>query len=136
MIQSYPPPPYNFSPNQDPPPSAGSFNPSTPSQWDILPKAINFVAISKLNEGVRGTYVIDPTIYVPEALLPPLEWFETTRKNLSLQTMNGGVQAEIWIVGNIETYADMKKDNPVVVKLSSLNGGIKTKIVRLFPYNP
>jgi hypothetical protein len=70
--------------------------PALPTNLSARPG--NFMHISKANSAVRGTYVVDPTLAVPEAVLSPRAPDAGPRDNLSLESQNGSVDVDVWIV--------------------------------------
>lgn len=85
---------------QDSPPP---YLPSSSSTSEILASssssnfvASNFVVINRQNEGIKAAYVLDPTMVIQPSMLPPLDAGEE-RKNLSLQSKNGAVEADVTI---------------------------------------
>jgi len=65
----------------------------------ISVKPSNFLYISRINAPLRGSWLIDTSLSIPSSLLPPLAVGETEsiRKNLSLTTTNGHLDADITI---------------------------------------
>jgi hypothetical protein len=119
------PPPAYSKPQPELPPVAG---PATvPLAVIPIPDSVkpsNFLSLSRGNTQIKGTYVIDPRIKVPQPLLPPLaeDETETTRRNLFLHTSNGSIEAEVFIVGD----GDHKQKVNMLVKSS--NGSVVMKL--------
>ncbi|KAJ7624256.1 hypothetical protein DFH06DRAFT_1445927, partial [Mycena polygramma] len=88
------------------------------------PKATNFLSLNRDNESIKGTYAIDPSVKVPEFLLPPLAAGETeaTRPNVYLHTTNGSIDVNVFLVG----CGDAKRRVDIV--LESSNGSISVKL--------
>ena len=95
----------------------------------------NFLYIVGKYNYIQGTYVIDPSLHIPEQYLPPLdtglgimrgEW-----KNLYLRNDddNGTVDLDLWIVGceSSETVRDPMRRTKMCV---SAQGSVTIKIVR------
>lgn len=123
------PPPYDSS--TSPPPNASlSITPTSSAPKEqpdvpINPPLSNYVALDKRDGGVKGVWYIDPSLSVPESLLPPLESEESSaRKNLMVRTHNGNITAEIYLLG--------KGDERALMEVGSHNGGVTVKVVRLF----
>lgn len=49
---------------------------------------------------MKDTYVIDPSMTIPESVLAPLEKNEV-RKNVFLKCSHGSINADVWLVGNV-----------------------------------
>ncbi|KAJ7594860.1 hypothetical protein C8J56DRAFT_450512 [Mycena floridula] len=117
----------NVASNSDelPPPYVGgpSALPALPPSRVFRGKPGNFVTISRLNGSVTLTQVIDATLDIPAALLPPIPEGETSRRNLDLQSKNGSVDADISLVPN-----DLGRRTKLFLK--SLNGHVKAVIHR------
>lgn len=80
------------------------------------------MTLDKRNGGIKGVWYIDPSLPVPESLLPPLEPDGySTRKNLVVRTHNGGVTAEIYLLG--------KGDERALMEVGTHNGGVTVKVV-------
>ncbi|KAF7350169.1 hypothetical protein MVEN_01319400 [Mycena venus] len=89
-------------------------------------KPTNFVSLSRGNNSIKGTYVIDPCIKIPQPMLPPLAADETeaTRRNMHLHTSNGSIDVDLFVVG------DGKYKQKVNISLKSSNGSIVARLVR------
>ncbi|KAF8189458.1 hypothetical protein K438DRAFT_1832622 [Mycena galopus ATCC 62051] len=109
------PPPAYSKPQPELPPVAG---PATvPLAVIPIPDSVkpsNFLSLSRGNTQIKGTYVIDPRIKVPQPLLPP--------RNLFLHTSNGSIEAEVFIVGD----GDHKQKVKMMAKSS--NGSVVVKL--------
>ncbi|KAJ7036703.1 hypothetical protein C8F04DRAFT_463730 [Mycena alexandri] len=125
-----PPPAYtNDSSDNDsksPPPPPGTAE-SLPPPFLSVPntaKPTNFLSLSRGNQPIKGTYVIDPRIKIPQFLLPALAADETesTRRNAFLHTSNGSIDVALFVVGD----GDHKQK--VNVLLKSSNGSIVAKL--------
>ncbi|KAF5324294.1 hypothetical protein D9619_011390 [Psilocybe cf. subviscida] len=117
--------------NQDPPPTYASLQ--SPSPPAIVAKTINYVSISRQHNNVRETLIIDPALFVPYFLRPPLLPGETedTRKNLRLESTHGHVYADITLLERVEEVGDVAKSNSnkrVQMRMKSTHGGITAKI--------
>ena len=92
----------------------------------------NFISISKINGAVQGTWVINPGLVLPSALLPPLEKGETeeTRKNLSLDSRNGAIDADVYVLPPPSTSSALVKPRQrVTIHAKSWNGAVTVKLV-------
>jgi hypothetical protein len=74
--------------------------------------------------------VIDPSIKIPQSMLPPLAAGETeaTRRTLSLDTTQGTIDVDLFVLGD----ADTKRSADVLLK--STSGPITANLVR--PHAP
>jgi len=114
---------------QEPPPTYASLQPS--SSADSVVKTVNYVSITRVHNSVRETLIIDPSLFIPPFLRPPLSLGETegTRKNLRLESTHGHVNADITLVQNTNTDAHSSKRNVrVTMAMRSTHGGITAKI--------
>ncbi|KAF8957386.1 hypothetical protein BDZ97DRAFT_1846538 [Flammula alnicola] len=103
---------------------------------DIKPS--NFIHLSRPNSSVKGTWLIEPTLNIPSAFLPPLPSGETdeTRKNIFLESRNGSVDADIFVVPtSTEALARIKHHKRVYIHTTSRNGSVTTKIHEVTPLN-
>jgi len=118
-----PPPAYSNSQSQA---IAGPINniplPVIPIPGSVKPT--NFLSLSRGNGSIKGTYVIDSRIKIPQFLLPPLAADETeaTRRNVYLHTSNGSIDADFFVVGD----GDYKPKVNILVKSS--NGSIVARL--------
>lgn len=81
----------------------------SPLSMPDIPRS-NYVWIKRANSAIKGTYLIDPNLVIPEALLAtrqaeadaegatPVDGQESARKNLLLESAHSSVNADIWIV--------------------------------------
>jgi hypothetical protein len=124
-MKDYPPPAYFNSRSQAVAGPSERELPPIPAVPDTV-KPINLLSVSRPNGSIKGTYVIDPDIKIPQSLLPPLAADETeaTRRNAYFHAKNGSIKVDIFIVGD----ADSK--HPADILIDSSNGSIKTKLVR------
>jgi len=128
-----PPPLYTASDSQIATSSTQSPSRNLP---DIKPS--NFVYLSRANSSVKGTWVIDPSLSIPSSFLPPLVSGETeeTRKNIFLESKNGVVDGEIFILPtSTDSLSAMLHRQRVLVRGSSRNGSVTTKIHDVSSYS-
>jgi len=87
-------------------------------------KPTNFLALSRGNNSIKGTYVIDPRIKIPQPMLPPLAADETeaTRRNMYLHTSNGSIDVDLFVVG------DGEYKQKVNISFKSSNGSISARL--------
>ncbi|PPR05493.1 hypothetical protein CVT26_009060 [Gymnopilus dilepis] len=123
------PPPMYFGPGQEseiPSTSTACLERYVPNE-----RPSNFISISKINGAVQGTWVINPGLVLPSALLPPLEKGETeeTRKNLSLDSRNGAIDADVYVLPPPSTSSALVKPRQrVTVHAKSWNGAVTVKL--------
>ncbi|KDR72720.1 hypothetical protein GALMADRAFT_143005 [Galerina marginata CBS 339.88] len=117
---------------QEPPPTYASLQ-SSPSSSEIVAKRVNYVSITRLHSSVKETLIVDPSLFVPLFLRPPLGSGETeeTRKNLRLESTHGHIHTDITLVEHTENPNEIpssKKNKRVVMHMKSMHGGITAKI--------
>ncbi|KAJ7181975.1 hypothetical protein C8R46DRAFT_1186849 [Mycena filopes] len=126
-----PPPAYTTdskAPSKTPPASGFGVEPLPPQAQPLtVPNTVkptNFLSLSRGNQSIKGIYVIDPRIKIPQSLLPPLAADETesTRRNVFLHTSNGSIDVALFVVGD----GDHKQK--VNMLLKSSNGYIVAKL--------
>jgi len=131
--------------DSDPPPGYSEFYEaqaasSTAAQYPPAPpntKPSNFIRILQPNSKIKGSWTIDPALRIPTAFLPPLAPNETeaTRQNLNLESRNGTVDADVYIIPTRE--ADQKPSNQrVTMHTSSTNGSVTTMVHDMIASGP
>ncbi|KAJ3512411.1 hypothetical protein NLJ89_g3541 [Agrocybe chaxingu] len=121
----------------DPPPSYTPFDSSESSQSgprfplprDVKPS--NFTSLSIANSAIKGTWVVDPTLVIPKEFLAPLAKDETeeNRKNLLLESKNGAVDVNIFVMPmRADALSVMKDRKRVITHCASRNGSVTAKI--------
>ncbi|PPR05487.1 hypothetical protein CVT26_009054 [Gymnopilus dilepis] len=119
--------------NQEPPPTYASLQ-TAQSSSEIVAKTVNFVSISRVHHSVKETLILDPSLFVPIFLRPPLlpDETEETRKNLRLESTHGHVYADVTLIPARDDSADAagssKRNKRVVMHMKSTHGGITAKI--------
>lgn len=86
-----------------------------PSNLEHLERSVpnaqpcNFESISRRDSSIKGTWLLDPMLSIPSEFLPPLPQgeSESTRKNLSLQTRDGSINADIFVL--LTTAEELQK---------------------------
>ena len=99
-------------------------------------KTANYVSITRTHSSLRETLIIDPSLFIPLFLRPPLTSGETeeTRNNLKLESTHGHVSADVTLAENISTEIhSSQRNNRVKMLMRSTHGGITAKIV-CFPF--
>lgn len=119
--------PPEYTPSDPAGPSTSSAAPSS-SQPPPDAQRTNFLLISRVHKEVRGKWVIDPTLSLPAAVLPPLAEGET-RLNAKLESANASVHGSIWIVPGTSTAE--ARVGPATVEAKTAYGTIRLKVVRL-----
>lgn len=97
-------------------------------------RTANYVSITRTHSSVKETLIIDPSLFIPPFLRPPLTSGETeeTRRNLTLESTHGNVNADITLVENTNTEThSSQRNNRVKMLMRSIHGGITAKIVSL-----
>ncbi|KAF8198488.1 hypothetical protein BJ912DRAFT_27513 [Pholiota molesta] len=127
-------------PNQEPPPTYASLQPSGGAPPPAVAKTTNYVAITRLHTSIRETLVLDPALFVPPFLRPPLAPGETEagRRNLRLESTHGHVYADVTLApaGGEEVgeereergKVEVGRRRKVLMQLKSTHGGITAKI--------
>ncbi|TDL24528.1 hypothetical protein BD410DRAFT_786043 [Rickenella mellea] len=124
------PPPYASSSASDQAPSTST---APYAQPPPLPRQ-NHLSIKRASGQLKGTWIIDPELKLPEAVLAPLQPNEV-RKNLELVSDFGAINAEVWIVRKdrsreSEEYGGGKTENvwPATVTVMGKNGAVKVRM--------
>ncbi|CAA7268865.1 unnamed protein product [Cyclocybe aegerita] len=121
----------------DPPPTYTPFDSSGSSQSGArfpLPRDVkpsNFTSLSIGNAAIKGTWVVDPTLVIPKEFLAPLAKDETeeNRKNLLLESKNGSVDANIFVMPmRADALAVIKERKRVIIRCASRNGSVTARI--------
>ena len=107
----------------------------------------NFVHISRRDGSIRGTYVIDTSLSIPEDLLSApqdaqargkvigdISGESDIRPNLKLETKDGSINANVWLVPHTESQ-DARVGNSIENERASIDaftkdGSITVKLVR------
>jgi len=116
--------------NQEPPPTYASLQPSSSATSVVRPA--NYISITRTHSSVRQTLIIDPSLFVPPFLRPPLIPGETeeTRNNLRLESTHGHIIADVTLAENTdnEIQSSQKKNNRAKMLMRSTHGRINAKI--------
>ena len=95
----------------------------------LLPEGVrptNFLSISRTSNSIEDTWVIDPTLQISAALLPPLEGNET-RKNAKIESTHGSIDAHVWIAPGTTTPEGAREQSTLYFK--SQHGSVRAKVV-------
>ena len=84
----------------------------------------NYLSVSKRGLGVEGQYVIDLSLPPPPPLAPGI-LSDQDRKNLSLYTTSGPIDADIQII-----HDGVMSEKRVSMELCTDNGVVRAKLVR------
>jgi hypothetical protein len=131
--QDLPPPAYDASTTlQQPLASYGT----PPQETRIIPPPANFVSIVRKDNSIRENFAINPDMVIPLSFLPALADGETEseRKNLGLQTRDGSIDTEIWLINNESTRiqeSGVQGLRRTALLMSSRDGDVSAKIVGL-----
>ncbi|KAG1771980.1 hypothetical protein EV702DRAFT_629757 [Suillus placidus] len=131
LAEEAPPPSYyNNTSNQDA--IAGASSSSIPLQPTFKSKPTNYLHLFNENSAIKGGYIIDPGMNIPASLLPPLcpEESEVDRKNLSLHSKNGSVNAEIWLLGarDAQPFGSKKPTKRTILDIGSEHGTVTARV--------
>lgn len=82
-----------------------------------------FLTFNRTSASIKGKFTVNPYLHVPAALLAPVpvpsgrdrEGTEGARKNLKLEVENGGIDAEIFLVGEPDQHLDSE---PAILRTS------------------
>lgn len=95
-------------------------------------KSSNFVSISRNNGSVKDRWLLDTGLMIPASQLPPLPAGETedSRKNLSIESRNGEIVADITLAQhNPGREAKTLGRRRATIYARSSNGSVTTKLV-------
>ncbi|KAF5349277.1 hypothetical protein D9756_009437 [Leucocoprinus leucothites] len=121
---------------QEPPPTYASLQHATSSSQTLSgpgENPTNYLSVTRVHESVRESITIDPTLYVPAFLLPPLSPDETPteRRHLRFESTHGSISANVKIApcfGNERCKVRMF--------MRSTHGGISARIQGKEPRHP
>jgi len=87
---------------EDTPPTYDSIRPipsasTSPSSPEGL-NPTNYVTIMRKHEAIKADFVIDPSLRIPDALLPPLPSGQNDRNNLHLESYHGSIKTEVHVM--------------------------------------
>lgn len=106
----------------------------------------NFTRIKRTNSSIKGTFVIDAGLIVPDELLsvpprPPSSSDSSdeetgkpaqtdAQKNLYLESINSSITADVWLVDNETDVGQERSLKRADLELRSRNGSVNLKLVR------
>jgi hypothetical protein len=95
------------------------------------------VHIDRGHDVIKGTYVIDPSLFVPASFLAPHPESSGPRPNLRVRTENGGIDIDVYVVlgtrPGMGARAGLKAPERVLIQAESTNGSISLRPVRPTP---
>ncbi|PBL03439.1 hypothetical protein ARMGADRAFT_1069974 [Armillaria gallica] len=116
---------------EEPPPSYEE--PSTPVIESVVPsntKASNYVNIQRYMNNIEESFFIDPTLRLPQALLPSLKAGETedTRRNLSIGMTMGSIDVDVTIVYNEGFSQSSETKRRVILVVKCTMGSVNMRL--------
>lgn len=82
-----------------------------------LPKAVNYLFVERAD--ITGTFVIDPNLTIPAAILPPMQGKgDSQKENLKLVS-NKAIQADIWLVNAHQDRLGPNAQCPALLTVTS-----------------
>ncbi|KXN82764.1 hypothetical protein AN958_02203 [Leucoagaricus sp. SymC.cos] len=120
----------------DPPPTYASLQQATSSSQSLSAPGgnpTNYFSMTRVHESIRETVIIDPALFIPAYLLPPLAHDETpnSRRHLRLESTHGSISANVKIVPNFGG-----ERCKVRMLMRSTHGGITARIQGKEPRHP
>jgi len=88
-------------------------------------KPSNLVHLSRANESVKGSWLIDPSLSIPSTFLPPPP-AEGVRSNIVLESKNGAIDADIYLLST--SHSDKNTSKFILIHTQSDNGSVKTRL--------
>ncbi|KAJ3563674.1 hypothetical protein NP233_g8788 [Leucocoprinus birnbaumii] len=121
---------------QEPPPTYASIQQATSShQASSVPgeNPTNYISITRVHDSVKETVTLDPMLYVPPLLLPPLSQDEVPgdRRHLRFESTHGSINATVKIV---PCFGPGKCK--IRMFMRSTHGGISARILGKEPRHP
>jgi len=89
-------------------------------------KPTNFVNLNRANEAIKGSWLIDPALCFPPSFLPPPPPTNEARSNLSLESKNGAIDADVFLVPT--SHSNKNTSNVIFIVTQSNNGSVKTRL--------
>ncbi|KAH8115110.1 hypothetical protein DFH11DRAFT_146740 [Phellopilus nigrolimitatus] len=125
------PPPYAPSSSETSPAETSASGARPLPQTPNLP-ASNFSLIKRDNESIKGTYVVDPGLRIPDELVPSALDFdgEDGRKNLQLESKNGSISTVVWLV---DSDSGEEQKRRALIDVKSQSGSISVKMNAITP---
>ena len=108
-------------------------------------KPTNYVELSRKNErprgrSIKGTFTINPYLHIPDSLLSRFfpKAGRNHRPNLSLDVENGGIDVDIYLVGDVSSAEGHEYTQRTTLYLSNTGDGtsVKFPIIAKIVSNP
>ena len=96
-------------------------------------KPSNYVNLNRANESIKGSWLIDPSLSIPESFLPPPPT-EGARSNVILESKNGAIDADIYLLST--SHSNKNTSKFIVIQTQSNNGSVRTRLVGLIRVYP
>ncbi|KAF7985463.1 hypothetical protein HWV62_5221 [Athelia sp. TMB] len=111
-------------PTLDPPPvyTPGSASNSQPPTGAMSMRATNFLMLDRERQSIKGQYVIDPSIIIPESLLP-INSSEGERRNVMLKSTYNPIDVDITLLNPRHPMG-----KPTTLDLNSTHGSVNLKL--------
>jgi hypothetical protein len=113
-----PPPAYDDDP---PPPHSAE---QLAAQLNVRP--CNFVAIEKVHDSVKGTFLLDPTLVIPSAVLAPLPEDASERDHLRFTSTHGSIAVDVYAAAGSAATELV----PTTILARSTHGSVTLRLVR------
>jgi len=122
-------------PNDSPPPyldveAPSAISSGSTSNRQLIPniKPSNFVSLSRGNGSIKGSWLIDPSLFIPLSFLPPLRptEIEGHRRNLLLESRNGAIDVDVFLPST--SHSNRNTSKFILIHTQSSNGCVKTKL--------
>ncbi|KAK0480074.1 hypothetical protein IW261DRAFT_1563759 [Armillaria novae-zelandiae] len=116
--------------HEEPPPEYEESSTPITAMAPANTKASNYVNIQQYMNSLEESFFIDPTLRLPQALLPALKAGETedTRRNLSIATTMGSVNVDVTIVYNEPSSQPSESKRRVILVVTNTLGSINMRL--------
>ncbi|KAK7023180.1 hypothetical protein R3P38DRAFT_3195150 [Favolaschia claudopus] len=106
-------------PNEPPPAYVHEASTSGTNALQQSARPTNFLSLIRANAPITGSFIIDPNVRVPEALLP--DTIEP-RRNLYLETAGAPIDVDIFVVGentsaNVRVDIHLQANGPITARI-------------------
>ena len=89
----------------------------------------NYIHLSRANESIKGSWLIDPSLSIPQYFLPSPTSTGAARSNLFLGSKNGGIDADVFLLPT--SHSNNNTSKIIDIQTESNNGSVKTRLVSL-----
>jgi hypothetical protein len=86
----------------------------------------NFVAIERVHDAVKGTFLLDPTLAIPSAVLAPLPEDASERDHLRFTSTHGSIAVDVYAAAG-SASAELV---PATILARSTHGSVTLRLVR------